>query len=234
VIVLARAAHLDTVIPMWTRLVAGAAAHDINNLAQGLYNLLSLGSSPGASEETLTRYVSLAREGIKQLQELGRDLRTLADNDASQAPQRLDLLCAEALAELAPTLGRSVAVARPPEPVVVLGRGPALRMTIQAVVRYALSSSVADSQVLVRIAPDGAGVVVIVDAPTATPPRTQAEKTLKDLMDGDDQALASDAGLVLAGAALWTCGGEVRAAPGPEGGIRFKLCLRRPGSRASS
>jgi len=234
VILLARARHLATVMRMWTRLVAGAAAHDINNLAQGLYNLLSLGSSPGAPPETLTRYVSLAREGIKQLQELGRDLRTLADNDPGQRAERLDVLCADALADLTPTLGRTVTVARPPEPVLALGRAAALRMTVQAVVRYALASSAADSQVLVRIAAEGPGVAVVVDAPTAPPPRTQAEESLKDLMDGTDQALASDAGLVLAGAALWMCGGEVRAAPGPEGGIRFKLCLRRPPGRASS
>lgn len=219
---------------MWTRLVAGAAAHDINNLAQGLYNLLSLGSSPGASADTLERYVSLAHEGIKQLQALGRDLRTLADNDLSQSPQRVDLLCAEVLAEIAPTLGRRVAIARPPEPVLVLGRAAPLRLTIQAVVRYALASSAAYSQVLIRIAAEDPAVVVVVDAPTAPAPRTRAERALNDLMDGDDQSLSSDAGLVLAGAALWMCGGEVRAAPGAEGGIRFKLCLRRPAGPASS
>jgi hypothetical protein len=109
-----------------------------------------------------------------------------------------------------------------------------LRLTIQAVVKYALAASAADTPVRLRIAGDDATVTLLVDAPTAPAPRTPAEEPLKDLMDGADQALASDAGLVLAGAALWMCGGEVRAAPGPEGGIRFKLCLRRPSARAAS
>ncbi len=212
---------------MWTRLVAGVAAHDINNLAQALHNLLSLGSSPGASPETASRYVSLAREGISQLQNLGRDLRTLADNDPAESPQRLDLLCADALAAVEPALGRTVAVARPPEPLLVCGRAAALRMTILAVVRYALGSSAPGAQVLLQAAAEGPQAAVIVDAPTAPAPRTEREGALKDLMAGSDLALASDAGLVLAGAALWLSGGEIRVAPGPHGGIRFKLCLRR-------
>ncbi len=213
---------------MWTRLVAGVAAHDINNLAQALHNLLSLGSSPGASPETTSRYVSLAREGIRQLQELGRDLRTLADNDPGDSPQRLDLLCAEALATIQPTLGRSIAIPRPPGPALVCGRVSALRMTILAVVRYALGASAPGAQVLVQIAADGPQPALVVDAPTAPAPRTDQEGALNDLMAGSDLALASDAGLVLAGAALAMSGGEIRVGPGAAGGIRFKLCLRRP------
>lgn len=223
---------------MWTRLVAGAAAHDINNLTQGLYNLLSLGASPGTSAETLTRYVSLAREGIKQLQDLGRDLRTLADIDPTQEPQRLDVACAEALQSIETTLGRSIVTGgKPAEPALVVGSAAALRLAIQAVVRYALGASAADSPVLVRVVTEGGQPAVIVDAPTAPALHGSEERPLNALMQGE-RAFASDAGLVLAGAALSICAGEVRAAPGPEGGVRFKLCLRhaeagRPDAGAS-
>jgi hypothetical protein len=219
---------------MWTRLVAGAAAHDINNLTQGLYNLLSLGASPGASAETLTRYVMLAREGIKQLQDLGRDLRTLADIDPTQAPQRLEVACADALLSIEPTLGRTIVTAeKPAQPVLVVGSAAALRLAIQAVVRYALAASAAESRVLVRVAVEGDRAVLFVDAPTAPAPHASREGALDDLMLGAERAFASDVGLVLAGAALSICAGEVRAAAGPDGGIRFKLCLRRADARRS-
>lgn len=219
---------------MWTRLVAGAAAHDINNLTQGLYNLLSLGASPGTSAETLTRYVLLAREGIKQLQDLGRDLRTLADVDPTQAPQRLDVACADALLSIEPTLGRTIVTGeKAGEPVLVVGSAAALRLAIQAVVRYALAASAADSQVLVRLATEGEQPAILVDVPTAPAPHSTQEGPLDDLMLGAERAFASDVGLVLAGAALFICGGQVRAAPGPDGGIRFKLCLRRADARRS-
>ena len=217
---------------MWMRLVAGAAAHDINNLTQGLYNLLSLGATPGASAETLTRYVVLAREGIKQLQELGRDLRTLADIDPRQEPQRLGVACADALLSIQPTLGRTIVTTeKPAQPILVVGSAAALRLAIQAVVRYALAASAADSRVLVRVAADADQPAIVVDAPTAPAPHATQEGALDDLMLGAERAFASDVGLVLAGAALSICAGELRAAPGPDGGIRFRLCFRRADAR---
>src|SRR4051812_22977833 len=75
---LAQAGHPITVDSMWTRLVAGAAAHDINNLAQGLSNLLALATGPRATPEALGRYASLARDGLKDLQRLSADLRAVA------------------------------------------------------------------------------------------------------------------------------------------------------------
>ena len=219
---------------MWTRLVAGAAAHDINNLTQGLCNLLSLGASPGATAETLVRYVSLAREGIKQLQELGRGLRTLADIDPTQAPQQLDVACADALLSLEPTLGRSIVTSgKSAEPALVVGSAAALRLAIQAVVGYALAASAADSRVQVRIATEGGQPAIIVDAPTAPALQGSEERPLDDLMLGAERAFASDAGLVLAGAAVSICAGQIRAARGPEGGVRFKLCLRHADPRRS-
>ncbi len=213
---------------MWTRLVAGVAAHDINNLAQALHNLLSLGSAPGASPEMTSRCVSLAREGIQQLQDLGRDLRTLADNEDADSPQRLDLLCADALPAVQPSLGRSIVIAPPFQPCLVCGRAAPLRMAILAIVRYALGCSAPGAQVRIQIAADAPHLMV--DAPTAPALRSEREGSLEDLMGGPDLALASDAGLVLAGAALSMSGGEIRAAPGPEGGIRFKLCVRGAGA----
>ena len=76
---------------MWTRLVAGAAAHEINNLAQGLFNLLSLATSSPAPSDALDRYAGLARDGIQDLRQLGTDLRTLANPGGGDETHRLDL-----------------------------------------------------------------------------------------------------------------------------------------------
>jgi hypothetical protein len=215
---------------MWTRLVAGAAAHDINNLTQGLFNLLSLASSPDVPAEALTRYTALAREGIKELQDLGRDLRTLADVDPEFETQRLDVVCAEVVSEIQstlPTLGRSVELGQPVGEILVAGSGGALRLAIQAVLRYALAASASGAQVRVGTSLDDTTAALIIEAPTAPPPRASTEGELSSLMSGRDRALASDASLVLAGAVVSLCGGEAWAGPSSDGGLRFKLCFRR-------
>jgi hypothetical protein len=208
---------------MWTRLVAGAAAHDINNLAQGLFNLLSLAASPEAPAESLTRYAALAREGIKELQDLGRDLRTLADVEPDLEVQRLDLACADAMAHVPLTLGRSLELGPCAEDVLVAGSGAALRLSIKAVLGYALAASTSGASVSLGTLLEDHTAVVVIDAHTAPPPRESAEGELSSLMGGRERAFASAAGLVLAGAAVSLCGGEVRAGPSPEGGLRFKL-----------
>ena len=208
-------------------MVGRRAAHDINNLTQGLFNLLSLASSPAAPAEALTRYAALAREGIKELQELGRDLRTLADIEPDVEWQRLDIACADAVAQTQPLLGRSLESDFAAAKVLVAGSGAALRLAIQAVLRYALASSASGAVVRVGASLEGPTATIVIDAPTAPPPRESAEGELSSLMGGQERAFASAAGLVLAGAAVSLCGGEVRAGPSPEGGLQFKLCFRR-------
>jgi hypothetical protein len=211
---------------MWTRLVAGAVAHDINNLTQGLFDVFALSSAPDTPPEARTRYEELAREGIKELQNLGRNLRTLADADTATEPQRLDVACADALASLQPSAGRSLVPTAPAGPVFVAGGRPVLLLAISGFVRYAESASAPGSAIGIAVAAEGGEACVVVDAPGA-PMRAPAETTLSSLMSGAERRFASDAGLVVAGAAVTMCGGEVRVGPSGDGGLRFKLCFRR-------
>jgi signal transduction histidine kinase len=216
---------------MWTRLVAGAAAHDLNNLAQGLFNLLDLASGRAASPETIDRYAALASAGLQDLRTLGNDLRTLADAGEVGEPQRLDLALADAVAEAVTRAGRTVKVAPSAAPVVapVLVRGTSggLRLAFKAVLRYALAASAPGGVVHVTVAQGEPATTVVVVAPTAFAPRTTVETTLAQLLGGDEREFGGDAGLVLAGAATQLQGGEIVAGPAPGGGLRFKLTFAR-------
>ncbi|HVU52499.1 MAG TPA: hypothetical protein VHL80_17515, partial [Polyangia bacterium] len=147
---------------MWTRLVAGAAAHDINNLAQGLSNLLALAAAPSATRESLDRYAALARDGLKDLRQLATHLRALANAQASAETQRLDLLAAEAVTELETPGDRSVDVSPLGGGPLVSGPGPALRLAIQALARYAVAASAPRARVTVTVSREGAAAVVVV------------------------------------------------------------------------
>lgn len=213
---------------MWTRLVAGAAAHDVNNLAQGLFNLLELASAPGTSRETIERYAALATDGLQDLRVLGNDLRALADAREGGEPQRLDLALADAVVEAGARAGRTVKVApSPPAPVLVRGTRGGLRLAIKAVLRYALASSEPGGVVHVTVAPGDLAATVVVVAPTSYPPRTTVETALGPLLAGAEREFGGDAGLVLAGAATHLQGGEIAAGPDPGGGLRFKLTFAR-------
>ena len=195
---------------MWTRLVAGAAAHDINNLAQGLFNLLSLASAPGAKREALDRYAALARDGIKDLRRLGTDLRAIAAAEATKEPQRLDLLTVEAVSDLDPPPERRIDLHPLDAQAVVTGPPAAMRLAIQGVVRYSVAAS----------APSGAVGAATTTAPA---PRSGVEAELVALLAGPEREFGGDAGLVLAGAAAHLSGGSASAGPAPGGGLRFKL-----------
>jgi hypothetical protein len=157
---------------------------------------------------------------------LGRNLRTLADADAATEPQRLDLACADAVAGLQPSAGRSLVPAAPTGPLLVAGGRPALLLAISGIVRYAESASPPGSAIRISVGSDGGEAFVVVDAPAA-PMRAPAETTLSSLMSGAERRFASDAGLVVAAAAVTMCGGEVRVGPSDGGGMRFKLSFRR-------
>jgi hypothetical protein len=212
---------------MWTRLVAGAAAHDINNLAQGLFNLLSLASAPGATREELERYAGLARDGIKDLRRLGTNLRVLAAADGGAEAQRLDLLTVEAVSDLDPPPERRIDLSPLDAQAVVAGPTAAMRLAIQGVVRYSVAASAPSGGISVSVAREDATAVVVVAAPTATAPRSSVEADLWALLSGPDREFGGDAGLVLAGAAAHLSGGRASAGPALGGGLRFKLSFPR-------
>ena len=218
---------------MWTRLVAGAAAHDINNLAQGLFNLLSLASTPTASREALDRYAALARDGIKDLRRLGVDLRALANAGGADETQRLDLLAVEAARAVDTTRDRTIDLGglEANAGALVVGSGPALRLAIQAVVRYSVAASAPGGVVSVGLALDATTVSVVVVAPSAPAPRVDGDAELGTLLAGVERDFGGDAGLVMAGAAAHLSGGRISAGAAPGGGLRFKLSFPRAEER---
>jgi hypothetical protein len=223
---LARALDLDTVIDlMWTRLVAGVAAHDINNAVQGLTNLLTLASRPGTSAEALTRYAALARDGLADLRRLATTLGTIAEGRPGPQATRLDLVCADAITE-ADVSERTLDVAPLPTDLYVEGGGASLRTAVSLVLRYCLAASPHGATVKVALARGEATGGVVLEAPAAPPPRVAAERELGELVGTPERELGGDGGLILAGAIARESGGEI-AVSSPAGGLRFKLSFPR-------
>src|SRR5215831_4073454 len=128
---------------MWTRLIAGATAHEINNLVQGIINLRILTEQPGATPETLAHLAAQREEQLVALEGLGRELHALAragDADAAGA-HPLDLIFSDAATESDAREGRAIVVHDPPTGMSVRGTADALRTAIRALLRYALAAS---------------------------------------------------------------------------------------------
>jgi hypothetical protein len=211
---------------MWTRLIAGAAAHDINNLTQSLFNLLALAASPTASPEALARYDQLARDGLKQLERLSADLRALAHSTEEVRPHRMDLVCADVLTEIEPPPDREVAAAPMAATGLVLGAGAALRLAIRAPLHYGLAASRPGGAVGLGVSVEAATVVVDVNAPQA--PTSLAEpRPFEEILTGPGRELRGDFGLVLSGAIAREYGGALRAGRGAVGGLAFKISFPR-------
>src|SRR5215471_20002321 len=124
---------------MWTRLIAGATAHEINNLTHGLLNLLTLAAQPGVNRDALERMAGQARERLAVFQNLSRELTVLArSGDPSSArPQNLEHIVSDALTETEPTDGRSIVVDGTPAGACwVRGTADALRTSVRAVLAY--------------------------------------------------------------------------------------------------
>lgn len=213
---------------MWTRLIAGAAAHDINNLTQSLFNLLALTEGAGASPENRARYLSLARDGLKDLRRLSGALRALAHSQHDADAHRMDLVCADVATEADAQAGRSVVVDAIPAGAQVRGTAEALRLAVQAPVRYGLAASPPGAVVRVAAALESDAVIVTVDAPQAATALVSTEPmSLDALLSGPEQELRGDFGLVLSGAIARQYGGELRVARGALGGLAFKIQFGR-------
>jgi signal transduction histidine kinase len=212
---------------MWTRVIAGAAAHDINNLAQSLFNLLALAGSPDVPEQSLQRYGILARDGLRELQRLSADLRTLAVSAEDPLPQRLDLVCADLLAETEPPPGRSIRAPSITPGAVVRGTRAALRLAIQAPLRYALAASPPGSDVELHARLEPTRVILEVVAPRAATSVTGPPRAIERALAGDDREFRNNLGLALSGAIALEYGGGLEVGPGPVGGLSFQLQFGR-------
>jgi hypothetical protein len=210
---------------MWTRLIAGATAHDINNLTQSLFNLLALAASPSVSREALTRYDQLAREGLKQLEQLSADLHALAHSAEEVRPHRIDLVCADVLTETEALPDRSLEPGPMPSSALVKGAGMALRLAIRAPVQYGLAASRPGGSVRLGVTVEGRTVVVAIDAPQASTSLSAEPKAFDQILAGPGRELRGDFGLVLSGAIAREYGGQLSAGRGAVGGLSFKINL---------
>jgi signal transduction histidine kinase len=210
---------------MWTRLVAGVAAHDINNAAQGLSNLLTLATRPGTSAESLARYAALARDGLADLRRLAATLGTISEGGPNGQATRLDLVCADAVTET-DVADRTVEVSPSPPELLVRGGGASLRTVLSLVLRYCLAASPHGARVLVTIAREEGGGTVAFDAPDASAPRLPDARALDELVGTPERELGGDGGLILAGAIARESGGKIEVSS-PAGGLRFKLSFPR-------
>jgi len=212
---------------MWTRLIAGVTAHEINNFVHGLLSLLALAENPDATPGMLPRYASQAEERLRALEALARELRVLARSGEAGGARAhaLDLACFDALTEIDPTEGRSVEVAQLPADARVGGSPDALRTAIRSLLRYGLAASPPGATVRLAARLDPGTVVVTVDAPQAPSP---ALAEMAPLI-GASAALEmrADFGVVLAGALAAELGGELRVGPGAAGGVGFLLGIPR-------
>jgi hypothetical protein len=210
---------------MWARLVAGVAAHDVNNAAQGLANLLTLAARPGTSRETLERYAALARDGLADLKRLAGTLRAVAAGDEELGPHRLDFTCTDAVTETAVPEGRTVEVDALPVDVFVQGTRQGPRLAVSLLLRHCLAASALGGAVRVGIAREPGGAAVVIEAPQAPALPTTAERPLSELVGHPDRPLGVEGGLILAGALASGSGGEIRASSPQGKGQRFKLRL---------
>ena len=89
----------------WTRLLAGAVAHDINNFVQGMSSARALAGAPGATITDAAETAAIIEDDLEQLRRLGGRLRALASAAGSAASTRLADACADAIVEVAGVAG---------------------------------------------------------------------------------------------------------------------------------
>jgi hypothetical protein len=218
---------------MLTRLLAGAAAHDVANLAQSLVHALAIASRPGVDPAS---YADLAQEIAADLQRLSVRLEALAHSQNDARPLRLDLVCADALAEAAPqrdgAAGAALTSAVPPE-LRVRGTPAALSLTLGALLRYAVAATPNGGVTValtVSAPPSLPSVVLTVDAPSASGPPDVEPIPLEQLAGGTASlGVRSDIDVILAALVARSYGGELRVGgvAGEGRGLRFALELPR-------
>ena len=218
---------------MLTRLLAGAAAHDLANLAQSLRHALAIARSPGVD---LASCADLTQEIAADLQRLSVRLEAIAHSQNDPRPLRLDQVCADAFTEAAPeragAAGAVLASAVPPE-LLVRGTSAALSLALGGLLRHAMAATPkggASVVLAVSAPPSLASILLTVDAPSASGPPHLAPIPLELLAGGRASlAVRSDTDVILAALVARSYGGELRvggvAAEGR--GLRFVLELPR-------
>jgi hypothetical protein len=210
----------------WTRLLAGAVAHDINNFVQGVSSARALAGAPGATIADAAETEAIIEDDLQQLRKMGGRLRALASAGGGGASTRLADACADAFAE----------VDRPPEPLpwesipaelCVVGTAAALTTAIASLLEHAMAASPAAAPVRVAVHRPEAGAPVIVEirAPEAGELGAISEARLDVVLASSLPELRGDARLILAGAIADAVGGAVYIASDAKRGLLLALHL---------
>jgi two-component system OmpR family sensor kinase len=210
---------------MWLRLVAGVAAHDINNATQGLINLLELAERPGTSRETLARYTALARESLAELGKIAATLSGLSLAGRDRRPIRLAQACSDAVAQMTVPEGQSLVLVPSSANVVVNGAHVSMQTVVSLLLRYIFASSPPGAAVRVQVVKDGGSGVVVCEGPTVADLPAPVETPLADILSRPERPLNFGGLLVLAAAIAAEQDGTIRVISAPGDGVRFKVAF---------
>jgi hypothetical protein len=219
-------------------LLAGAVAHDINNLAHGLLGapaLIAAGTADAGES------AALVEGSLAQMRTLGTRLRALAIAGETDAWARIGDACVDACAEVEPARGQALRA----EPIAgdlrVRGTAAALRTAIASLLDHALAASPAAATIRLSVrggdaigTPGGGAVVVEIAAPEASGLGEIGAAPLDALLDTALRDLRGDASLVIAGAIADALGGAVTIASSAQSGLVLALHLAAgPSGRAT-
>ena len=219
---------------MLTRLLAGAAAHKVANLAHSLLHTLAIASRPDVDPAI---YRDLVQQIAADLRRLSVRLATLAHSERDAYALRLNVVCADALAEAAPerdgAAGAALTEPVPPE-LFVRGTPAALILTVGALLRHALAATPkGGARVALAVSAPLASVVLTVDAPSASGP-PDLEPIPLERLAGRHASLAvhGDMDVILAALVARSYGGELRVGGVAEEGRGLRFALELPRSLA--
>jgi hypothetical protein len=226
-------------IAIWTGLLAGAVAHDINNFVQGVSSARALASAPGLTSTEAAETAAIIEDDLEHLRKLGSRLRGLAGAGARAASTLLADACADALVEV-DLLPEPTGAASIPPDLLVAGTAAAVTTALASLLEYARATGPSAARVRVTVRGSqstgaaaagparpspGSPLVVEIAAPEAEELGAVGETRLDVLLTSSFPELRGDARLILAGAIADALGGAVYVASGPEIGLVLALHL---------
>jgi hypothetical protein len=208
----------------WTRLLAAAVAHDINNLAHSLLGAPGLGAPQegGVDAEAAT----FVEDCLAQMRKLGARLRTLGSAGEADARARLDDALADAWAEV--DLVHSQVMRTEPIPAELRARGTAaaVRTAIASLVEHAAAAAPPGGTIQLSVRPEPPGSIIVeISVPEASGLGEIGTAPLETLLDTTLRDMRGNFSLVLAGAMADALGGAVHLASSAQRGLVLALRL---------
>jgi hypothetical protein len=213
----------------WTRLLAGAVAHDINNFVQGVSSARSLagaGTVAGMPTADAAEMAAIIEDDLDRLRTMGARLRALAGAGGGEVSTRLAGACADACAEV-DRLPEQIRAESIPADLCVVGTAAALTTAIAALLEHALAASPAAAPVRLAVhGPEALGAVIVeIAAPEAGELGAISKARLDVVLASSLPELRGDACLILAGAVADALGGAVYLASDAKAGLVLALHL---------